>query len=502
MMASIQSEDQDDLSLTSVFNTTQSSAAESKSPQESNIHIHCRTRKSNEPKRKGKALVYYCKYCESGSSTSTTGLRSHIRTNHKDIEVKDARPTVSTASIKEVIEMYDRLYKERQTSELDQLVLHRTIDIQLVLQALIDLIIVRRLPFRIVEWPEFHRFCAALNPSSPARIPSSHQTIKKRIEEVFPEAKDIVRRAIQSAKTRIHLAVDIWTSPNNYLFLAICASFIDHNDYFRNILIGLRTVPSQSGEDQWSVLLPVLEEYGCTKAIGVVTGDNSGTNDTLCRAISAYLAEIHRIDWNPSQNRIRCQGHIFNLVVQAYLFNNEEEEEEMASYDKEEFLDIQRDKKQIRERQNKIRTQMGAMGKLHNLIVHIRGSANRTREFVENAGRRVPLDNRTRWNSWYSMLEVAQQLPVKEALSLYAQKYYDSGTIDKRDILSPEDWIQLRTIRDHLFIFQEATLYLEGDRTTLERVSESLIAIQKWLQNTSVSYINIFSYHIKYTYLF
>jgi hypothetical protein len=41
---------------------------------------------------------------------------------------------------------------------------------KLILQALIDLIVVRRLPSRIVEWPEFHRFCYALNPSCPARL--------------------------------------------------------------------------------------------------------------------------------------------------------------------------------------------------------------------------------------------------------------------------------------------------------------------------------------------
>lgn len=236
-----------------------------------------------------------------------------------------------------MIATYNRLYEQGQTAEFDQSVLDHTINVKLVLQALIDLIVVRRLPLRIVEWPEFHRFCATLNPTSPAKLPSSHHTIKKRIEETFPEAKDIVRRAIQSAKTRIHLAIDIWTSPNNHLFLAICASFTDHTDQFRNILIGLRTVPGQSGEHQWSVLLPVMEEYGSIKMIGTIVGDNSGTNDTLCRKIAEYLAEEYRIDWNVSQNRIRCQGHILNLVVQAYLFSTEEEEEEIASYDKDEL---------------------------------------------------------------------------------------------------------------------------------------------------------------------
>ncbi len=488
-MASVQSEDQDDISLTSTFNTARSSVPDSESPSTSNIYEHCRPRKSYEPERKGKYLYYYCKYCTTGHSTSTSGLRSHIRTKHKDIQLEDARPTLAVASIAQITAYYERLYEQGQTSDFDLLVLNRTVNTKLVLQALIDLIVVRRLPLRIVEWPEFHRFCATLNPSSPTKLPSSHHTIRKRIEETFPEAKDIVRKSIQSAKTRIHLAVDIWTSPNNYLFLAICASFVDHNDQFQNILIGLRTVPGHSGEHQWSVLLPVLEEYGSSKTIGTIVGDNSSTNDTLCRTISAYLAEEHRIDWNVSQNRIRCQGHILNLVVQAYLFNGDEEEEEMASYDKDELSNEHQDEKEAKERRNRIRAQMGAMGKLHNLVIHIRASAGRMREFIANAGRRIPLDNRTRWNSWYNMLKVAQEQAIKEALVSYVEKYRDTDTIDKKDVLSPEDWNQLRTIASHLAVFEGATLHLQGDRTTLERVSESLDVIHQWLQETVVSEI-------------
>ena len=486
-MASVQSEDQDDISLTSVFNTAQSSITDSESLLTSNIHEHCRPRKPYEPERKGKYLYYYCKYCTTGSSTSTSGLRSHIRSKHQEIQLSNARSTSAEVSITQVVAYYKQLCEQGQTADFDQLVLDRTIKQKLVFQALVDLIVVRRLPLRIVEWPEFHRFCAALNPTSPAKLPSSHHTIKKRITETFPEAKDIVRRTLQSAKTRIHLAVDIWTSPNNYLFLAICASFVDHNDQLHNILIGLRTTPGHSGEDQWSVLLPVLEEYGCTKSIGTIVGDNSGTNDTLCRTIATYLAEQYRIDWNVSQNRIRCQGHILNLVVQAYLFTDDEEEKDLNLYDREELSNEQRDEKKTKERRNKIRAQMGAMGKLHNLVIHIRASAGRTREFVASAGRRIPLDNRTRWNSWHNMLKVAQEQVVKEALVSYVEKYGDTDTMDKKDILTPEDWNHLRTIAGHLAVFEGATLHLQGDRTTLERVSESLDVLYQWLQETLVS---------------
>ena len=73
-MASIQSEDQDNISFTSTFNTAQSSVTNTESPYTSNIHEHCYTRRPDKPERKGRALIYYCKYCKSSSAISTIGL--------------------------------------------------------------------------------------------------------------------------------------------------------------------------------------------------------------------------------------------------------------------------------------------------------------------------------------------------------------------------------------------------------------------------------------------
>jgi hypothetical protein len=88
---------------------------------------------------------------------------------------------------------------------------------------------------------------------------------------------------------------------------------------------------------------------------------------------------------------------------------------------------------------------MGVMGKVHNIVVHIRSSPQRTAEFKKEAGRSIPLNNRTRWNSWYYMINVLLEPQVLNAVRNYAEKQVFSGTLDKRDELSTHDIQLLRT---------------------------------------------------------
>jgi hypothetical protein len=78
-------------------------------------------------------------------------------------------------------------------------------------------------------------------------------------------------------------------------------------------------------------------------------------------------------------------------------------------------------------------------------VVHIQGSASQTAQFKELAGRMIPMDNRTRWNSWYDMLVVLHN--VKPAVEKYCQDHEDEL---KEDILSYQDWKKLCTIKDFL----------------------------------------------------
>jgi hypothetical protein len=47
---------------------------------------------------------------------------------------------------------------------------------------------------------------------------------------------------------------------------------------------------------------------------------------------------------------------------------------------------------------------------MYNIVIYIHGSTTRIAEFLELVSRIIPLDNRTRWNSWDLMLVIALEL--------------------------------------------------------------------------------------------
>jgi len=311
-------------------------------------------------------------------------------------------------------------------------------------------------------------------------ITTTHSTITKKLKGSWSNHKDVVRRDLQSAISNIHISLDIWTSPNRHLLLAICAHYTTHLLKRQKALLALRTVAGHSGQNQFNILLPVLQDYGVVRKLGAIIADNASTNDTLCEIIEDHMFIKEDREWEAKHWRIRCSGHIINLAVQAFLFTNVINIEELESYDDEEQRGDIRDEEAKR---TKFRL-MGPLGKMHNILIHIRGSTARIAEFLELAGRLILLDNCTRWNSWYMMLLVA--LALRAAIEKYCQNH-ESELED--DELTPEDWRRLRTIKDFLEPFESATLYTEGDSAAIDRVLFTMDVLIKHFQLSLVSKI-------------
>jgi hypothetical protein len=464
-------------SVTTESATASRTSTHNKGKKTSTIWTHTR-----EPLEYEDQELLYCSYCEldnqpHGAKTASS-MTKHIRSKHKAVQLEKVLTKSQEIVRQQLKSIYCQAAATGDTEELDAKILKKSINQDALNEALVTLIVVHNLSFCMVEWAAFHTFCQVLNEACEGKITTSHSVVRTRVGESFQKHKDTIRKALQAALSHIHISLDIWTSPNRWLILAICAHFTSYDQKKEKALLALKKVPGHSGDDQFSILLPVLQDYGIELKLGAIIADNAPPNNVLCRTIEKHMWDTHKKEWLANDWRIRCIGHIINLVVQAFLFTDLVNMDELESYDEAEV-----DGELIDEEVKKAKFRLlGPLGKAHNIVVYIRSSGGRADYFRKLAGRMIPMDNRTRWNSWHNMLQVL--LEQKAHIDKYCE---DFECELQKDLLDFADWKKLRTINDFLQPFSRATLFTEGDEASIDRTLFTMDILIKHLQISIVS---------------
>jgi len=129
--------------------------------------------------------------------------------------------------------------------------------------------------------------------------------------------------------------------------------------------------------------------------------DNATNNDSALKALASSIPSI-----DVRESRLRCFGHIVNLIVKAILYGDSQLQKELDDCgDREAF---------------KVWREQGAIGKLHNIVTYISGSDKRRKAFeqsqkVEAGDLSLQLvkDLRVRWNSTYAIIKRALRLETE-----------------------------------------------------------------------------------------
>jgi hypothetical protein len=127
----------------------------------------------------------YCKHCieKSHGLKSTSNFRQYLESKYKIIvlaQLGSVRATIET----QLRELYIQFRTTNQIIEVDFLAFRNALDKEGIVAALISLITVRNLPFRIVEWPEFHVFYRVLNSEIDGYIITAHSEVGKIIQNL------------------------------------------------------------------------------------------------------------------------------------------------------------------------------------------------------------------------------------------------------------------------------------------------------------------------------
>lgn len=253
--------------------------------------------------------------------------------------------------------------------------------------------------------------------------------------------------------------------------MGIVAHFLRGGSHeLHTLLLGLPEIHGHTGEEQARALRLVLNDYGIDKdKLGWFVLDNASNNDTA-------LLELQKaIEFDPQKKGLRCAGHIINLAVYAFLCGKDP-----ASFERQ-----MREEPTIVARLNLWRKR-GSLGKLHNLIFHIKRSDQRTNIFKKLQEDNLDLvgdnkiyapiqDGGVRWNSTYMMIERA--IKLKDALDSYYYKMTRSTHEADRnfglDEITSDDWEMLIKIKSILKPFYVTTKHLEG--------KEVMVHYGKWL---------------------
>jgi len=326
---------------------------------------------------------------------------------------------------------------------------------------LVDWILQDRISFHEVERQAFRDMVASIRPEA-VEVLQSANTIRADCMRRFEAARQNIKYLFAKSKSKIHISADLWTSPNNYALLGVVAHWWDEQDMLRSALIALpKLYGAHTGANIGKAIIDTLDLYEITEKVGYFMLDNASSNDT---AVDTVVKELrHRgisRTITAKQSRLRCTGHIINLVVKSLFFGTSSEALEMDSVEFESWRRI------------------GPTGKLHNIIRRIRVSPQRRERFLAYQGSdpdsdleplMVRQNNDTRWNSTFEMIHRALKPQVRRAIGKFmdsAIEEYSTGHEREEleaDRLEEADWAMLEMVHEILEPFHSMTQELQGN---------------------------------------
>jgi len=336
----------------------------------------------------------YCKKCFS-AKTSHHSLKYHIKSHDK----------------------------VKNNTTLQQFFAFKSIEKKSFEDYLLEFIINGQHSFRIVEEEGFIAMIKSL--SNDIKIPT-RKTLRSHAILKFDSLKEKLIQEFTTFNHKISLTTDIWTSNNMSSFMSITAHFIDGNFKIQNVLIDFSLIPYPHGGQQiMEKLREIITEFKIEKKLIALTSDNASNNIKAFKILKNWLK-------NYSSEEIihfRCFAHIINLSIRGGIEVFKEDLENLRS-----------------------------------LLSFIKSSVKKTELLAKTCETlkinyyKPKIDNITRWNSTFEMLECALKLkPAITYLLIQNHEFKDFK-------ISEKEWNYFENLRDFLEPFKDATDMISGSK--------------------------------------
>lgn len=152
-------------------------------------------------------------------------------------------------------------------------------------------------------------------------MPQAHVTVHQMVTNRHHAAKDAVIQSLTHARSGITIRLDHWKANNEMLdLLGVVAHYLDHEYKPKTVMLALKdALGSHTGDNIAEQLIEVLRDYNIGHRATYFAADNATKDDKAVQLLTGNL-EIDSV-----KQRLRCVGHILNLVCKAILYGVDEE---------------------------------------------------------------------------------------------------------------------------------------------------------------------------------
>lgn len=230
-----------------------------------------------------------CKFCQQtylitgGTRAPKRHLEWHgiFKDSSKDTQAKNIQSSIQIA----MSSAAENPFKRRRMNQKEGSSIPIDGDVLEVLY--VKFLAVCNQPLRLAGCPEFRTFLKYLNPDVDKWLNTSASTIGKWVLRQAGLLEKQVKQRLQNARSKIHIATDLWTSPNEKAIMVIVAHYLSEDNVLERAVLDLIEVEgTHKGVNLAPYMMKTLEEWGIISKLGWFMMDNAGNNDTMLEKVS------------------------------------------------------------------------------------------------------------------------------------------------------------------------------------------------------------------------
>ncbi|RYN48425.1 hypothetical protein AA0114_g7239 [Alternaria tenuissima] len=193
------------------------------------------------------------------------------------------RIDVNTGLLPEVVQedlRWSSPFDAARVAGSNRLVSHTPWQEEQLQAALIDWVILKDISFLVATSPELRGLLTWNRSDLLKALPTLTATIAEYTRVTLEERREEIKKLVTTARSKISISVDVWTSSNHLSFLGVVGYFADAQYQQRDILLAFRNLYGDyTGAAQAAVILQVLDSFEIAPQLHCFVGDNATNND-------------------------------------------------------------------------------------------------------------------------------------------------------------------------------------------------------------------------------